>query len=251
MQTLDARKERILETTIGEYIHTAEPVGSKAVAELEGLKVSPATVRNEMAVLEELGYLTQPHTSAGRIPTDLGYRYYVDSYAGRLGLSESEETRVADTLAEIKAREIEEVMRGISAALSNLTCYVSVVLGPPAKRHVYFWGVSAILHQPEFLDVHRVEDLLEVLEQEYSLIDVLMEDMEDMEEPVVHARIGSENKRRELSGLSLILAGYGDDREPLGTLGILGPTRMDYVSTMPVVDFTAKRLSSLLAGLLG
>lgn len=245
-RTLDHRKEAILKSIVGEYIRTAEPIGSKAIAEREGLGVSPATIRNEMAVLEELGYIGQPHTSAGRIPTDKGYRFYVDSFQDAIELSEEEQKRVMEALANIRKKEIEDIIRGILPMLSYLTCYVSLVLGPPAKRHAYFWGLHQLLHQPEFGDVHKVEYLLELLEHEYRLSELLMEDIGDMQ---VHVRIGSENKHRELNGMSLVMAQYADDKEPLGTIGILGPTRMDYENAIPMVGFTARRLSRMMSGI--
>lgn len=240
---LDKRKEQILKTIISEYIRTAEPVGSKTIAGKEDLGISSATIRNEMAVLEELGYIDQPHTSAGRIPTDKGYRYYVDSFQARVALSDDEQKRIVEALAAIRRREVEDILRGILSTLSYLTCYVSLVLGPPIKRHAYFWGLHQLLHQPEFEDIHRVEYLLELLEHEYRLSELLMEDLGQAQ---VHVRIGSENRHKELDGMSLVMARYSNEEEPLGTIGILGPTRMDYENAIPVVDFTARRLSRLM-----
>ncbi len=240
---LDKRKEQILKTIISEYIRTAEPVGSKTIAEKEDLGVSSATVRNEMAVLEDLGLIDQPHTSAGRIPTDKGYRYYVDLFQASIILSDDEQERILAALADIRRREIEDMLRCILSTLSHLTCYVSLVLGPPDKRHAYFWGLHQLLHQPEFENIQRVEYLLELLEHEYRLSELLMEDLGQTQ---VHVKIGSENKRRELDGMSLVMAQYANDEEPLGTIGILGPTRMDYENAIPVVDLTARRLSRLM-----
>lgn len=245
---LDERKRFILQAVVDDYIHTAEPVGSKNLAGRHGLNVSPATIRHEMASLEEMGYLKQPHTSAGRIPTDKGYRYYVDTLKDSLVLSSMVKRDFSRKLAGIRARELEDLMREVPHLLANLTCYVSLILGPPRKRRVYFWGVSNLIHQPEFEDVHRMEFLFELLESEAALTNLLAEAVSDRE---VQVRIGSENKSEGLQELSLVLVGYGMRDEPLGTVGILGPTRMDYVRIIPVVDYTARSLSRLLESVHG
>lgn len=240
---LDERKASILEAVINHYISTAEPVGSKVIADGYDLGVSPATIRHEMSVLEELGYLAQPHTSAGRIPTDKGYRYYVDSLREILSLSTRDVASLRIKLKALKRLKVEDILRQISSLLATRTCTISLVLSPLDKQKVYFWGISQILHQPEFVDIHRVEFLVELLEGEYRLAEMLME---EIEEPQVHVRIGSENKHSELTGLSLVAAQYTRQGEPAGIVGLLGPTRMDYGKAIPMVDFTARNLSRLL-----
>lgn len=245
---LDERKRFILQAIIDDYIHTAEPVGSESLGKRHYLKISPATIRHEMASLEEMGYLKQPHISAGRIPTDKGYRFYVDTLKDSLVFSSMENRDFSRELAKIRARELDDLVREVPHVLANFTCYVSLILGPPTKRQVYFWGISNLIHQPEFEDVHRIEFLFELLESEYKLINLLAEAISDRE---VQVRIGSENKREELQELSLVLVGYGCGDEPLGSVGILGPTRMDYLRTIPVVDYTARSLSRLLESTYG
>lgn len=242
-QRLDDRKAEILEAVIDYYIRTAEPVGSRVIADARNLGVSPATIRNEMAALEEMGYLAQPHTSAGRVPTDKGYRYYVDSLRQILELAEGEATMLTEKLASLKRLEREDMLRQISSVLAYRTCTISLVLSPGDSKRVYFWGISQILHQPEFLDMRRVEFLVELLEGEYRLAEMLTEEIAT---PQVHVRIGSENRHSELAGLSLVAAGYSSGGEPAGIVGLLGPTRMDYSTAIPMVDFTARNLSHLL-----
>lgn len=240
---LDDRKAAILEAVINLYIGTAEPVGSKVIAEESSLGVSPATIRNEMVALEEAGYLFQPHTSAGRIPTDKGYRFYVDSLREMLSLAEDNVAALQAKLAAIKRMETEDLLREISSVLAIQTCTISLVLSPGSQKRVYFWGVSQILHQPEFVDIRRVEFLMDFLERDRRLTTVLME---EIDEPKAHVRIGSENRIKELTDLSLVAAGYTREGEPAGIVGLLGPTRMDYGKAIPMVDFTARNLSRIL-----
>ncbi|HVB11405.1 MAG TPA: heat-inducible transcriptional repressor HrcA [Bacillota bacterium] len=117
---MDPRKQKVLQAIIDDYIRTAEPVGSRTLARAHGLGVSPATIRNEMADLEQMGYLEQPHTSAGRVPSDKGYRYYVDSLLASATDAEVSREAVRRVLA-IKARMIEDVTRQAARLLAEMT----------------------------------------------------------------------------------------------------------------------------------
>src|SRR5882672_2749763 len=142
---LDARAQEILRDVIANYILTGEPVGSRTMAKLSGEGLSPASIRNVMADLEELGYLTQPHTSAGRVPTDKGYRYYVDVLlpSGRLA---ARDRSLIDTRLSRVGGEFTEAMEEIPRLLSRLTSMVGYFLSPPAS--------DAVLKHVEFLRLH-------------------------------------------------------------------------------------------------
>jgi heat-inducible transcriptional repressor len=146
MTMLDERKAQILRAVVEEYIETAQPVGSSRVARASGVKVSPATVRNDMALLEDEGYLFQPHTSAGRVPTEKGYRFFVDGLAGpvRLAASDAQQVRAFFDAAH---GEIEQMLRDTTRLLSGLTRYTAVVVGPPHEaatvRSVQLVGLTA------------------------------------------------------------------------------------------------------------
>lgn len=127
-EALDARKLRVLRAIVSEYVSTAEPVGSKRVVDVAQLDVSAATVRNDMAVLEELGYIHQPHTSAGRVPTDKGYRVFVDELVEGVTLDERR-GELVDGLLE-GARDLEDLLARTSTVLSKLTHLVSLVIAP-------------------------------------------------------------------------------------------------------------------------
>jgi len=130
---LDERKTAILRAVVQEYIETAQPVGSGHVASAPGVHVSPATVRNEMAVLEQEGYLVQPHTSAGRIPTDKGYRFFVDHLSAPGRLDEVRHQQVG-AFFDSSRGALEGLLRRTSQLLTDLTNYASVVVGPSQDR---------------------------------------------------------------------------------------------------------------------
>ncbi|MEX1177259.1 MAG: heat-inducible transcriptional repressor HrcA [Nitriliruptor sp.] len=125
---LDDRKLRILRAIVTEYVADGEPVGSRRVVEVARLDVSAATVRNEMAALEELGYITQPHTSAGRVPTDQGYRRFVDDLATNPALDAPQRELIGELLG--SARDVEDLLARTSSVLSQLTRLVSLVIAP-------------------------------------------------------------------------------------------------------------------------
>lgn len=245
---LDERKEQILDAIIDDYIRTAEPIGSKSIAEKYHLSVSSATIRSEMVCLEELGYLKQPHTSAGRVPTDKGYRHYVDRKVCFFAPSSREEQALFLRLREIRGKEIEDLLHEISLLLANFTENISLILNLPDKKRIYFWGLSKVLHQPEFGNVRKIEFLFELLECEEKVTDLLMQGIGEKQVKVL---IGTENELSELKDLSLVLASYGLSGRPWGSVGILGPTRMDYLKAIPAVDLTARGLSQMLEKIYG
>src|SRR6187402_2926975 len=130
---LDERKTAILRAIVQEYISTAQPVGSTHIANAHGVHVSSATVRNEMAVLEQEGYLAQPHTSAGRIPTDKGYRYFVDSLTAPGRLDEARHQLVGEFFAHSRGA-LEQLLQRTGQLLNDLTNYAAVVVGPSQDR---------------------------------------------------------------------------------------------------------------------
>jgi len=128
---LSGRKAAILRALVKHYIRTGEPVGSEMLAQASGLHVSSATIRTELAALEELGYLTQPHTSAGRAPTDRAYRFFVDTLSGRTRMRETERRAVVAFFDEALS-DVDEILRGTTHLLSRLTRYASLALAPRA-----------------------------------------------------------------------------------------------------------------------
>src|SRR5512136_2697152 len=129
MDNITERSKQILEAIIEDYINTAEPVGSRAISRRHGLSLSPATIRNVMADLEELGFLASPHTSAGRVPTDKAYRFYVDSLLDlrKMGREEQEEIRKRCSMT---GRDIGDVLKETSRTLSAISHYMGIVVAP-------------------------------------------------------------------------------------------------------------------------
>ena len=133
---MDERKLKILAAVVDEYILTGEPVGSKAIAKVPGINVSAATIRNDMSMLEQLGYLEQPHTSAGRVPTFSGYRLYIDKLMKVESLSDSERQRLDDMLAQEEHLTEESIIQSAGKALAELTQCATVVANASPKFSV-------------------------------------------------------------------------------------------------------------------
>ncbi len=131
MTDLDERKAAILRAIVEHYVSSAQPVGSQTVTQTAGLGVSAATVRNEMSVLERDGLIAQPHTSAGRVPTDMGYRYYVDHLAGAGSLPAAERRRIADFFTSA-SMAMDDLLHQTSQLLARVTAHAAVVVGPQA-----------------------------------------------------------------------------------------------------------------------
>jgi len=327
---VSVRRLEILRAIVDEYVSTHEPVGSKSIAARSGLGISPATIRNEMAVLEDEGLITHPHTSAGRIPTDLGYRVFVDKLATVKPLSGAER-RAIETFLE-GALDLDDVVLRTVRLLADVTKQVAVVQYPSMVksrvRHVELVALTpSHLMMILITDSGRVEqrvlelagdvtdlflstlrnqlnnavmgqrlpdvaDRISGILESYSasdrknvavvisaLIEMAMERPEEkvvlagtanlarfsedfstsihpvleaLEEQVVllrllgdagenvQVRIGTEQSERNLRTTSLVTVGYGATDSPLGALGVLGPTRMDYAGSIAAVSAVAR-----------
>jgi heat-inducible transcriptional repressor len=327
------RRLAVLRAIVEDYVSTEEPVGSKALVERHALGVSSATVRNDMAVLEEEGYITQPHTSAGRIPTDKGYRLFVDRLTTLKPMTVAEKRAIATFLD--GAVDLDDVVHRSVRLLSQLTRQVAVVQYPTLSRSTVR-HVELVALAPNrvlvvlILSTGRVEQRLVELEQPISdddladirtavhravigetiaaaltalrgvdqggaalspvvatLVDAMSDHRSDervvvggtanlarygdsfdvdvrplleaLEEHVVllkllgeaHSggvmvRIGHEGPYEELASTSVVSTGYGPGDEALASLGIVGPTRMDYPGTMVAVRAVARYVSRIL-----
>lgn len=323
---LDERKTAILRAVVQEYIATAQPVGSTHVASAPGVRVSSATVRNEMAVLEQEGYLAQPHTSAGRIPTDKGYRFFVDHMAEPGRLDHAAQQRVGDFFATTHGR-IEELLHQTTNLLAQVTHHTAVVVGPRAEtavvrsvQVVHLGGRSAlvvavlangVVENQQFelpvevsemrlaaatahlqahvtgraLDqvgevastgerdvdavcsaalgalvrrgpdeavfvggaasmarafdaVDTVRSVLHTLEQQYVLVSLVR----DILDRGLSVAIGAEHGVEPLAACSVVVKPVVVDGEQVGTVGVLGPTRMNYPQALATVEAVSDRL---------
>ncbi len=323
---LDDRKAAILSAVVQEYISTAQPVGSSHIAAASGIGVSSATVRNEMAVLEQEGYLAQPHTSAGRIPTDKGYRFFVDHLATpRVSVDSAVTRQVGDFFAAAHGR-LEEMLHQTSDLLTRLTNNAAVVVGPKAEAstirgaqivrlsataatvvvvlgngtvenemieldeavtdlaintasahlasalagstlaaaqvassgdesvdalcvaavaaargtaaddHVYVGGASTVAQAFDAVEV--VRQVLHTLEQQFVVVSLVR----DIVDRGMSVAIGIEHGVEPLSACSVVVAPVVVDGEHLGSVGVLGPTRMNYPQALATVDIVSERL---------
>ncbi len=242
---LDERKQKILKAIIRDYLETAEPVGSSHLLKRYKLDVSPATIRNEMAALEEGGYIKQPHTSAGRIPSDKGYRYYVDHLMRAKSLTQKEEGTIRN-LFRRKIESMEFLVHETLEAASSLTRCATMmrVAAGGREERVYHWGISNIATQPEFNDIVHLKHMLKIFEEERLLTSLLREYSSFQG---VTVRIGSENKYREIQDCSVVVTPFLTGEGEFGSIGIIGPTRMFYNRAISIMDQIAGQLSCFLS----
>ncbi|MGW6933125.1 heat-inducible transcriptional repressor HrcA [Lentzea sp. NPDC054927] len=336
----DERRFEVLRAIVADYVSNQEPVGSKALVDRHNLGVSSATVRNDMAALEDEGYIAQPHTSAGRVPTDKGYRLFVDKLSEIKPLSQAEKRAIRSFLD--GALDLDDVMRRSVRLLAQLTRQVAVIQVPTlsraAVRHLEVLPITpSRLMLVLITDTGRVDqrivELGDVISEEHTaqlrgvlnqamagqrladasakvaelpeevppnlrdpmlrvatvLIETLVEHPEErlvlggtanltrnitdfpgslrqvleaLEEQVivlkllaasrdpgrVLVRIGEENEAAEMRSTSVVSIGYGSRDNPLGGLGVVGPTRMDYPGTMAAVRAVANYVGEILTG---
>ena len=336
---LNERKKKILQIIIEDYISSAEPVGSRTIARKYDLGLSPATIRNEMSDLELLGYLVQPHTSAGRIPSAQAYRFYVDALIEPGTLTDNDMALIDGWYNE-RRRNIDDIFQSTAKILSRMTQNVSMVLtnqqtianfcylkflpldsqhailcivaddgsidtnvvdiplgmsseemdylagkmsklledrnlsdisveilqnvhtdvvedklifssllqavrkmtGRRQEQKVFLGGTKQLLNQPEFRDVERVRNLLGILEEEKVLKDLL----QGGEDSGLKVTIGSENKFTGIQDCSMVQATYRLNGQIVGTMAVLGPTRMEYGKVISVMDYLHKYLKTIL-----
>lgn len=242
---LSDRKKRILKSVISDYVETAEPIGSFTIKRQHLHDISSATIRNEMKELESLGLITHPHTSAGRIPTDKGYRYYVDNLMKKRQVSKKESYSIKAGIKKI-GRGMEEILRGTLRAVSSILDYASIIVTfGRQKPRVYSAGVSHILKQPEFQDIKHARHLLEAIEKEEPLAKMFEEFVTEKE---IVIKIGHENRYKIMQDCSVVIAQYSIKGYEPGAFGIIGPTRMSYNRVQCLLDFVKNELNSLPEG---
>ena len=228
----------MLAALIEEYVARALPVGSRTLTERYRFGVSPATIRNELSALEEEGYISQPHTSAGRIPTDYGYRTFVDGLIESGQVSNSVED--AEALGNLRdsANELDDLLERTSAALARFTDCLSIVSGAE-QAHPCRLGIMSLMRQPEFAYTEALLPIMQVLEDDTILLHVLDTTAPSGDGP--HVRIGSENEAEQLSGVSVVACRYGCGPDG-GIVAVIGPTRMDYNKALTAVRIASKAL---------
>jgi len=225
---MDERKGLILNTIIKEHIKTGAPVGSSCLVDKYRLDISPATVRNEMATLEKDGYIIQPHTSAGRIPTEKAYGFYLNSLEGKK-LSSSD----LELFKKLLVGRDEKHMKKIAKEMARISG--NTVFWATDKDHFFYTGISNLLSQPEFAQSDLMRHISLMMDRVDEIIDDIFDDME-FDTKVL---LGSENPFGDLCS-TIIVKYKADDKE--GLFGIIGPMRMDYEKNLALVNFINKKL---------
>lgn len=326
MEELGERKEKILNAIIQNYLETGEPVGSRTISKYSDLNLSSATIRNEMSDLEELGYIVQPHTSSGRIPSDKGYRFYVDHL---IAAKEKEVTEIKDLMIE-KTEKMEKMLKQVVKVLANNTQYATMITAPSVQKNrlkfiqlsavdehqilsvvvmegnivknriipveepldnetmlklnillntnlngltvnemnlgmitrmkeqagiheeiiaqvlntvaetikqdeeleVYTSGATNIFKYPELSDSQRASELISAFEEKEDLLELLTEAGDRSEETGIQVYIGNESPIQTMKDCSVVTATYELGEGVKGTIGIIGPKRMDYEKVM-------------------
>jgi heat-inducible transcriptional repressor len=231
---MQTRQQTILELLIKEYIKTAEPVGSQILVEGYKLDISPATVRNEMAELEEAGYLLQPHTSAGRVPTDKGYRFFVDNLADETDHERDGHKTLRLEIRKIQARaqEYRAIIREIARTISAFSSGVGMC-GFIDEEAFFSAGLSNLFKDPDFV---RSEDGFEFMEAFDSLEEEIKKVFNHMEKET-EVFIGRENMVDKFDDFSMVISKCKMGNNKKGVLGVLGPKRMDYARNIALIEY--------------
>lgn len=240
MTELTDRQTELLKVIVEEYVKSAEPVGSETIVKKYDLGVSPATIRNEMAILAEEGYIEKAYSSSGRAPTSLGFRYYIKTLMSEKKMPVSSEIALRQRLYEKRYKE-EDLLRDSVSALAAET--KKMALGGFENGPFYYAGISNILDYPEFYDIDLTKTVLGLLDQEDFLWDMLSKVVSD--DPVC-VLIGEESGMKALNPCTFVFRRYGDNKQKKGFLGVFGPTRMAYPQIMPTVRYIGDLLEEFL-----
>jgi heat-inducible transcriptional repressor len=210
---MDIRSEKILEAIIKEHLKTGSPVGSSMIVDKYKLDVSPATVRNVMSELEEDGFIIQPHTSAGRIPTEKAWNFHIESV--RTKKRSQKNSEYAQTLAEVTPAQAKDAARMMARDSGQ------AVFWAYSKQDLFYTGISNLLQQQEFSRLNAVQNIAPIIDE----IDVIVDEIFDRLQVGVHVLIGSESPFGTFCGS--IVSKYRHESR-LGMFGMIGPIRMDY-----------------------
>lgn len=242
MKKLNQRKQKILGAVVTDYLHTAEPVSSEKIAKKYLHDVSSATIRNEMAILEEEGFLRHPHTSSGRVPSDTGYRYFVDQLMKIRELTQKEIDFIEGEYGKA-GKNLEELLHTTLKVAATLSHLLAVVTTPSLPFKVLSSGLSNIMKQPEFSDTEHIRNMLSIIEQEDMLSNMMTRNAKESD---ITIKIGSEIKHKKIKDCSIVMSRYDMLGQSLGTISIIGPTRMTYSKVTAVVDTVSKTLREIL-----
>lgn len=240
---LTPRQTQILKAVVEEYISTADPVASEQLEKKHNLGVSPATIRNEMAILTEHGFLQQPHTSAGRIPTPVGLRFFVDHLMQEKRLSVSDEVSAKEKVWDSRF-ELDKLLRQAALALAERTRNLSVVATDTGD--IYYAGVANILDMPEFYDIDVTRTLLSLLDQQQRLCQLFFE-REYGEDPV-HIIFGADLGWPYFDPIGMAFTHFGTGNNHQGMLAVIGPSRLNFPYIIPTLRYFSQLITELNSG---
>jgi len=239
------RKNDILRITIDQYIESVTPVSSARIARECSLELSSATIRNILAELEQEGYLTHPHTSAGRVPTQAGYRYYADHFIDEIQLLEEEKERIKAEYSH-ESHELEILLETTSKVLSEITNYTTIVSVDGWDNKLFCGGTSFIVGYPDYHDMNRdirkIKNILAALDEKEKLLEVINRTLGKK----IDILIGQEIQCTEIEGCSLVVSKYQLKHGTSGRIALLGPTRMDYNRAVAALDYFSDLMEQVL-----
>ncbi len=225
------RKENILGIVVNEYIQTISPVSSNYITAKYRLDLSSATIRNILAELEADGLLTHPHTSAGRMPTEEGYRYYVDNLMREIVLLE-EQKREIKAEYEQERRNLEYMLEKTSEVLSDLTHYTSIVTMEGVDGRVFCRGTRYVAEYPD-QDLYKIRQILALLEEKEEILSLINRTLRQK----IQIFIGHELACRDIEDCSMAVSSYQLHNGASGRIAILGPKRMNYQKVVSALDY--------------
>lgn len=228
---LTARQTQILKSLIDEYIETAEPVGSEALEKKYNFGVSPATIRNEMAQLKKLGYLKQPHTSAGRVPTPDAIKFYIDQLMEEKQMSLTDEVRVKEEVWDVR-KNIDDLIHEATQSLAHRTGTLAVATTDEGK--VWHAGYANLLTNPEFADLELTTNLFLLIEEAGKIQKIFLETMTGIAPVEI---VFSE----DLDILKISVVSFCGSRfrvgDHVGAIGVVGPARLKYPTIVPTLRY--------------
>jgi len=236
---LTDRQLQILKAIIEEFIETAEPVGSETIEKKYNIGVSPATIRNEMANLTQLGFLKQPHTSAGRTPSAVSLKLYVNELMKEKPLSVAEEVSTKEQVWDSR-HNIDRLLQQATLSLANQVSTIAVAC--TNQGHSYSAGYANILDMPEFYDIDVTRHVLEMLDQTDALMKLF--DRTVGEGPV-HVLFGEELSDPYLELVSYVYGDFQVNSELYGKIGIIGPARLNFSSAVPRVRYYTELINEI------
>lgn len=241
MNELTQRQIEILRTLIEEYIETGEPVGSETLEKKHNLSASPATIRNEMVKLTNLGYLRKAHISSGRIPTSQAIKFYVNQLMKEKELSLTEEVGVREKVWDLREKE-KEFLKEVTKSLADKT--KALALTTTNEGDFFACGFANLLDVPEFYDIDITKNLFSAIDEYDYFWDLLSRDFDEN----VHILLGEELGPRLQGPYGFVFTGYKTPKSLKGYIGVLGPNRLDYTYVVPTVRYFRELISEIAKG---